>query len=150
MARIIGGIGASHTPTIGFAKDKKRAEDPDWAGVFKLFEPLQDWLRESNPDALVYIYNDHVTSFFFDHYSPFVLGVDDQYVTADEGGGPREHPPVLGNAKLARHIASSLFADELPRACRPLSGPAVPCGCVPSSVPPAMSFLAPAAACRCA
>lgn len=112
MARIIGGIGASHTPTIGFAKDRKRPDDPDWAGVFKLFEPLQEWLRQRNPDVLVFIYNDHVTSFFFDHYSPFVLGVDDEYVTADEGGGPREHPPVPGEARLARHIASSLFADE--------------------------------------
>jgi gallate dioxygenase len=112
MARIIGGIGASHTPTIGFAKDRKSAEDPAWTGVFNLFAPLQEWLQRRNPNVLLYIYNDHVTSFFFDHYSPFVLGVDDRYVTADEGGGAREHPAVSGDVKLARHIASSLFADE--------------------------------------
>jgi gallate dioxygenase len=112
MARIIAGIAASHTPTIGFAKDTKTPDDPDWADVFKVFRPLQVWLGEKQPDVLFLIYNDHITSFFFDHYSPFVLGVDDQYVTADEGGGPREYPPVAGHPGLARHIGSSLYADE--------------------------------------
>ena len=112
MARIVGGIGASHSPTIGFAKDNKSKDDPDWAGVFKVFEPVKSWLKEKNPDVLLLIYNDHITSFFLDHYSPFVLGVDDSYRTADEGGGPREYPPVSGHAELARYIGHSLFADE--------------------------------------
>ncbi|MDH4109923.1 MAG: gallate dioxygenase [Gammaproteobacteria bacterium] len=112
MARIIAGIAASHTPTIGFAKDTKTPNDPGWGDVFKVFRPMQDWLEKKKPDVLLFIYNDHITSFFFDHYSPFVLGVDDRYVTADEGGGPREYPPVRGHTGLARHIGSSLFADE--------------------------------------
>ncbi len=112
MARIIAGIAVSHTPTIGFAKDTKTEDDPDWADVFKVFKPVQQWLTDKQPDVLFLIYNDHITSFFVDHYSPFVLGVDDRYVTADEGGGPREYPPVPGHVGLARHIANSLFADE--------------------------------------
>ncbi len=112
MARIIAGIAASHTPTIGFAKDTRTVDDPAWTDVFKVFAPLTSWLEEKNPDVLFFIYNDHITSFFIDHYSPFVLGVDDLYVTADEGGGPREYPPVRGHAALARHIGNSLFADE--------------------------------------
>jgi len=112
MARIIAGIGASHTPTIGFAKDTKREDDPAWADVFRVFHPLRQWLEDHGPDVLFVIYNDHITSFFFEHYSPFVLGVDDRYVTADEGGGAREYPEVRGHTGLARHIGSSLFADE--------------------------------------
>lgn len=112
MARIIAGIGASHTPTIGFAKDTKTADDPAWGGVFKVFRPLQEWLVQHQPDVLLVIYNDHITSFFVDHYSPFVLGVDDRYQTADEGGGAREYPPVAGHPDLSRHIGQSLFADE--------------------------------------
>lgn len=112
MARIIGGIAASHTPTIGFAKDHKSPQDRGWTEVFRLFDPLRRWLQEKNPDVLFFIYNDHITSFFFDHYSPFALGVDDRYVTADEGGGPRDYPPVAGHAGLARHVGKSLFADE--------------------------------------
>lgn len=112
MARIIAGIGASHTPTIGFARDTKSEDDAAWADVFRVFRPVRAWLEERRPDVLFIIYNDHITSFFFDHYSPFVLGVDDRYVTADEGGGAREYPPVTGHPELARHIGSSLFADE--------------------------------------
>ncbi len=60
----------------------------------------------------MYIFNDHVTAFFFDHYSTFTLGIDNQYDVADEGGGPRCLPPVQGNAALSRHIGASLMADE--------------------------------------
>jgi gallate dioxygenase len=62
--------------------------------------------------VLFYIYNDHVTSFFFDHYSHFALGVGDRYPVADEGGGPRALPPIKGDAKLAQHVATGLVADE--------------------------------------
>ena len=94
MANILGGIAVSHTPTIGFAVDHHKQQDPAWAPIFQSFEPLQRWLEEKKPDALVYIFNDHVTAFFFDHYSTFTLGIDSQYDVADEGGGPRCLPPV--------------------------------------------------------
>jgi len=72
MARIIGGIAASHSPTIGFAYDRNKRDDPVWAPIFENFAPLAAWLGEKRPDVLLLIYNDHVTSFFFDHYSAFV------------------------------------------------------------------------------
>jgi gallate dioxygenase len=58
------------------------------------------------------IFNDHVTSFFFDHYSHFALGIGDSYAPADEGGGARALPPVRGHAALSHHIAAGLVADE--------------------------------------
>jgi gallate dioxygenase len=58
------------------------------------------------------IYNDHVSSFFFDHYSAFTLGVGSEWRVADEGGGPRDLPPIKGHPKLAAHIGQSLMADE--------------------------------------
>src|SRR4029079_496199 len=112
MARIIGGIAASHTPTIGFAYDRNKREDPVWAPIFEHFAPLSAWLAERRPDVLLWIYNDHVTSFFFDHYSAFVLGVGPEWPVADEGGGPRDLPPVKGHPQLAAHIGQSLMADE--------------------------------------
>ena len=33
-------------------------------------------LAATQPDVLFFIYNDHVTSFFLDHYSHFALGID--------------------------------------------------------------------------
>mgnify|MGYP001071571644 CR=1 FL=1 len=112
MARIIGGLAASHTPTIGFAFDRDKRDDPAWAPIFKVFAPMQAWIAEQRPDVLLMIYNDHVTSFFFDHYSAFALGVGERWAVADEGGGARDLPAIDGHAALAAHIGQSLMAEE--------------------------------------
>jgi gallate dioxygenase len=112
MASILGAVACSHTPTIGFAFDGQKQTDPVWAPIFDAFMPLRGWLAEKKPDVALFIYNDHVTSFFFDHYSAFALGIGERYEVADEGGGPRALPPVDGHARLAAHIGASLVADE--------------------------------------
>jgi gallate dioxygenase len=112
VARIIGGIGASHSPTIGFAKDTGKQNDPAWKPIFDGFDVVRDWVKKKEIDVLFFIYNDHITSFFFDHYSAFAMGIDDVYVAADEGGGPRDVPPATGHLGLSQHIAMALVADE--------------------------------------
>ena len=112
MARIVGGIATSHTPTIGFALDAKKQADPVWKPIFDAYAPIAAWLEEKKPDALFVIYNDHVTSFFFDHYSAFSLGIGERFEVADEGGGPRVLPAVPGHPALAAHVGRSLVADE--------------------------------------
>jgi gallate dioxygenase len=112
MASICGAIAVSHTPTIGFAVDHDKDEDPVWKPIFEAFDPVRAWLDRAAPDVLFVIYNDHISSFFLDHYSPFALGVGASYEPADEGGGPRDLPSIGGDSELARHIARSLSADE--------------------------------------
>jgi hypothetical protein len=112
MARIIGGIGTSHVPTIGMAFDKGRQGDPDWAPLFKGYEPVAKWLAQMKPDVLFFCFNDHATTFFFDRYPTFALGVSEEYRIADEGSGVRKIPLLKGHAALSRHIAQSLVADE--------------------------------------
>lgn len=112
MARIIGGIAASHTPTIGFAFDNNKQADPVWQPIFEAFEPAKRWLAERKPDVVITIFNDHITSFFFDHYSAFSLGVGPSFPVADEGGGARPLPALTGHPELAAHIGQSLVADE--------------------------------------
>ena len=112
MAQIVGGIATSHTPTIGFALDTDKQSDPVWAPIFAGYEPVREWLAEKDPDVLFFIYNDHVTSFFFDHYSHFALGIGSEYSVADEGGGPRALPPIKGHPALAQHIATCLVSEE--------------------------------------
>ena len=41
MARIIGAIASSHTPTIGFALDRNKQDDPAWAPIFAAYDPIQ-------------------------------------------------------------------------------------------------------------
>jgi gallate dioxygenase len=112
MARILGAVASSHSPTIGFALDRNKQDDPVWKPIFQAYEPIRQWLADKRPDVLFVIFNDHVTSFFFDHYSHFALGIGDSYAVADEGGGPRALPPVKGHTGLSHHIASALVADE--------------------------------------
>ncbi|NBX54646.1 MAG: gallate dioxygenase [Betaproteobacteria bacterium] len=112
MARIVGGIGASHSPTIGFAKDTGKQSDPAWQPIFEGFDAIRSWVHEKKVEVLFMIYNDHITSFFLDHYSAYVLGIDDVYLPADEGGGPRTVSPASGHLGLSQHIGMSLVADE--------------------------------------
>lgn len=112
MAEIVGGIASSHTPTIAYAFDNIDEQDPVWGPIFEGFSPVQEWLRDKAPDVLLFIYNDHITSFFFDHYSHFALGVGEEFPVADEGGGRRDLPPLKGDPEFAQHLATGLTADE--------------------------------------
>ena len=40
MAKILGGIATSHTPTIGFAFDTNKQKDPVWAPIFEGYRPV--------------------------------------------------------------------------------------------------------------
>jgi protocatechuate 4,5-dioxygenase, beta chain len=114
MARIIGGIGASHAPSMEHVYDagaEVRGSD-EWAPLFGPFEKVSEWLAEIKPDRLVVVYNDHMDAFFLDAYPTFALGVADSYPIADEGFGARPFPPIAGDAALGWHIARSLVADE--------------------------------------
>jgi len=111
MATIVGGIATSHTPTIAFAKDANKMDDPVWKPIFEGYEPVQEWFRETAPDVLVYIYNDHMTA-FFEHYSHFALGVGEEFGPADEGGGPRAIPAIKGDPEFAAHVARVMVANE--------------------------------------
>ena len=112
MARIIGGIGTSHVPTIGVAYDKGKQQDPAWGPLFDGYLPLADWLAKKQADVLVFFYNDHCTTFFFDLYPTFALGVGASFPVADEGAGQRPLPPIRGDVAFQAHIAESLVNDE--------------------------------------
>jgi len=112
MARIIGGIGTSHVPTIGQAYDRGKQNDPAWKPLVDGYAPVAEWLAAKRPDVLVFFYNDHVSSLFFDLYPTFALGVSPMFEIADEGAGRRPLPPLRGHPALAQHLAESLVNDE--------------------------------------
>ena len=102
-----------HTPLRSVLRyDQNKQTDPAWAPIFEAYAPVQRWLLDQKPDVVFYIFNDHVTSFFFDHYSAFALGIGTEYPPADEGGGPRALPPLQGSSEARRHIGHALMADE--------------------------------------
>jgi hypothetical protein len=112
MARIIGGIGTSHVPTIGLAYDRGWQDHPVWKPLFDGYRPVAGWLAKKKPDALVVFYNDHASTMFFDLYPTFALGVGERFPVADEGGGQRHLPGLRGDVDLQAHIGESLVNDE--------------------------------------
>lgn len=112
MAKIIGGIGTSHAPSLAYAYDHGKQSDPDWKPVFEAYDQAKQWLAEAKPDVIIAFYNDHLNRFFFDAYPTFALGVGEQHPIADEGWGRRPFPALPGHPQLAIHLAESLVSDE--------------------------------------
>lgn len=112
MATIIGGIGTSHVPTIAVTYDKGRQLEPAWSPLFEGYKPVAKWLADQRPDVLLFFYNDHANSFFFDLYPTFALGLDERFELADEGAGRRQIPAIKGHPALAVHLAEQLVSDE--------------------------------------
>lgn len=112
MARIVGGIGSSHAPSIAFAWDAGHRDRPEWKPFFDAYDPVKDWMAALRPDTVVVIYNDHFNRFRLDTYPTFALGCADLMPVADEGRGKRPLPDVPGNSDLSWHLSRSLVADE--------------------------------------
>ena len=122
MARIIGGIGTSHSPSIAQAYDQDQQDDPMWKPLFDGFRPVKEWLKAAAPDLMIVVFNDHVNRFFFDAYPTFALGVGTHLPGADEGWGKRDLPDLNGDSHFAWHVARSLIADEFdPTICQEMT-----------------------------
>ncbi|HEY1360959.1 MAG TPA: class III extradiol dioxygenase family protein [Xanthobacteraceae bacterium] len=122
MAKIVGGIGCSHAPSIAHSFDKGLQKDAMWAPLYAGFEPAKRWLERLEPDLLVAVYNDHMNRFFFDAYPTFALGVADSHPQADEGWGKRDLPDLPGDSEFAWHLAQSLVEDEFdPTICQEMT-----------------------------
>jgi len=112
MAKIVAGVGTSHTPAIGAAVDHGKTAEPYWAPLFKGYEPAKKWMAETKPDVVIMVYNDHVNAFDFKIIPTFGLGCADEFKIADEGWGARPVPAVAGYPELASHMIQSLVLDE--------------------------------------
>ena len=122
MARIVGGIGCSHAPSLAHSYDGGLQNDPMWAPLFQGYAPAKEWLNSLHPDLMVVVYNDHMNRFFFDAYPTFALGVSDTHPQADEGWGKRDLPDLPGHAKFSWHFAQSLIEDEFdPTICQEMT-----------------------------
>ena len=112
MAKIVAGVGTSHTPAIGAALDLGKVEQPYWAPIFQGYEPSKKWMAETKPDVVIMVYNDHVNAFDFKIIPTFAIGCADEFPIADEGWGARPVPVVKGYPELASHLVQSLVLDE--------------------------------------
>ncbi|MBY5971576.1 class III extradiol dioxygenase family protein [Pseudooceanicola marinus] len=119
MAKIIGGVGTSHVPSIGAALDKGISDNPDWKPFFDGYIPGKEWMAEKKPDIAVVIFNDHGNTFFLDRVPTFAVGVADHYDPVDEGYGRRSIPSFEGATDLSWHFVDKLVENHFdPLVCR--------------------------------
>jgi protocatechuate 4,5-dioxygenase beta chain len=112
MAKIIAGMGTSHTPAIGAALDAGKANEPYWKPVFAGYDGAKRWMEQVKPDVAIIVYNDHINAFDFKIIPTFALGCASEFPIADEGWGARPVPVVQGYPEMAAHLAQSLIIDE--------------------------------------
>ncbi|GAA5049401.1 protocatechuate 4,5-dioxygenase beta chain [Thermocatellispora tengchongensis] len=112
MARIVGGLGTSHVPSIGAALDKGLRDTPEWKPFFDGYVPAREWVREQRPDVAVVVFNDHFNALFLDRVPTFAVGCAAEYHPVDEGWGPRAIPPFPGASRFAWHLADTLVENR--------------------------------------
>ncbi|HWI85860.1 MAG TPA: class III extradiol dioxygenase family protein [Sphingomonas sp.] len=114
MARIVGGIGISHTPSMGMEFDRGMQSGfaPEWQRWFDGTRPVKQWLARMAPDQLLIVYNDHLNHFEFDAYPTLAIGVADSFRQADEGWGPRPYPDLRGDTAFGWHVTEHLVRNE--------------------------------------
>jgi len=112
MARITASVYTSHVPAIGAALDLGKTGEDYWKPVFAGYDFGKQWIKESKPDVIFLVYNDHATAFSLDLIPTFALGIGAEFKPADEGWGPRPVPMVYGHPELAAHIAQSVIQDD--------------------------------------
>jgi protocatechuate 4,5-dioxygenase, beta chain len=119
MARLIGGLGTSHVPSIGAALDKGLRDTPDWKPFFDGYIPGQEWVKRNRPDVAVVIFNDHGNSFFLDRVPTFAVGCAEEYRPVDEGWGPRAIPPFRGAVDFSWHLVDTMVENRFdPMICQ--------------------------------
>ncbi len=110
MARVIGGLGISHTPSMGVEYDRGVASGwaPEWKTWFDGVQPVRAWLEAMRPDQVVIVYNDHLNHFEFDAYPTLAIGVAEDFPQADEGFGLRPFPGLEGDTGFGWHVTTDL------------------------------------------
>jgi protocatechuate 4,5-dioxygenase beta chain len=112
MARIIGGLGTTHVPSIGNAIAKGLQQDPYWQPFFSGFDYVHGWLAREKPDVAIVFYNDHGLNFFLDKLPTFAVGAAKEYRNEDEGWGLPVSKSAAGIPELSWHIIEKLVSDE--------------------------------------
>lgn len=113
MGRVIGGIGISHTPSMGAAFDRAMTTgfEPEWQIWNDGTIPVKEWISSTKPSQIIIIYNDHLNHFNFKAYPTLAIGVAAEFPQADEGWGLRPFPSLIGDMDFSWHAASQLVSN---------------------------------------
>jgi hypothetical protein len=115
MATVVGGIGISHSPSMGMEFDRGTGGgefSPRWQVWYDGTRRVQELVAQFAPQHLVVVYNDHLNHFDLDNYPTLAIGVGESFRQADEGWGWRDLPDLLGDTRWGIHLTEHLVASE--------------------------------------
>jgi hypothetical protein len=116
VARVIGGIGISHTPSMGLEYDRGTGSpagfSPVWQPWYEGTRRVEELAGQLAPDHLVVVYNDHLNHFDLDNYPTLAIGVGERFPQADEGWGRRDLPDLAGDVRWGLHLTEQLVGRE--------------------------------------
>lgn len=109
MAKIIAGVGLSHSPSIISSYDPALP-------FYQELAKTKQWLAELRPDAVVALSSEHLNGLTFELTPTFLLGVAEHYAAAaenDQTERQRQMRPteVKGHAALAWQLVNALVAE---------------------------------------
>ena len=112
MAKIVGGIASSHTPTIGFALDTGKQNDPVWAPIFEGYKPVQALAGGQEARRAVHDLQRSRHQLLLRSLLAVRARHRRRVSRRRRRRRAARHPAVEVTPKLAQHIARGLVADE--------------------------------------
>lgn len=115
MARLVAGIGISHSPSMGLEFDRGTGGgefSPRWQVWYDGTRRVQELVEALAPRHLVIVYNDHLNYFDLDNYPTLAIGVGERFRQADEGWGWRDLPELGGDVRWGIHLTEHLVNSE--------------------------------------
>lgn len=105
MAHIVGGVGVPHTP---YFPRIAAGQGPD-GEINTLFGAVRRDLDAMNADVIVIIDTDHFSTFYFDNFPTFAIGIDDTYY------GPVDDVALMPPREIRSHkaLAATLHATAI-------------------------------------
>lgn len=115
MARLVAGLGISHSPSMGLEFDRGTGGgqfSPRWQAWYDGTRRVQELVETLAPRHFVIVYNDHLNYYDLDNYPTLAIGVGESFRQADEGWGRRDLPELGGDVEWGIHLTEHLVTSE--------------------------------------
>ena len=107
MAKLVTAIACTHNPLIFWNNTDVEVK------LKEAFDPVRKRLRDSNPDALIVIANDHVMNFFLDNIPSFAVGIAPKTEGSFIGDRERGNGMPLWKGAVKEDVAKDILKKGL-------------------------------------
>ncbi len=107
MAKLVTALACTHNPLVFWNNTDVEEKLQEY------FDPVRKRLRDSNPDALIVIANDHVMNFFLDNIPSFAVGIAPKTEGSFIGDRERGNGMPLWKGAVKEDVAKDILKKGL-------------------------------------